>query len=118
MHLCTLDQICYNDIYKFIEIISNIDTFFQNRIQQDAHECFLKLLDIFDTGINAVHPGVIKFQDSYFQGKFKVVKRCKNCNNKLLYLAPFYDIKVKPTIDINDTIKKAFQDSNNIYMLL
>ena len=100
------------NMLQFINIIGRIDSFFNNRIQQDAHEAFIKLFEMFDTGINAILPNS-RFYDSYYQGLYKVVKTCINCNNRDICFEPFHDIKVQPCNDTKSALKKALVTIQN-----
>ena len=68
LYLSTLRNISRMDLDDFVSIICNIDSFFDLGTQKDAHEAFLKLFGIFDTGTSAVLPNHLSISDTYLKG--------------------------------------------------
>ena len=61
VYMSTLPNIRKEHLNDFVSFLSSIDSFFEIGSQKDAHEAFLKILDIFDIGISAVLPGHIYY---------------------------------------------------------
>ena len=110
-HLSTMDKISSCDIKDFISTVGFLDNFFNNGIQQDAHEALLKLLDIFDSGITTVIPNSIGLYNTFFQGALKKSRKCLKCNKSVLFLEPFYDIKIMPDTVTHKAIETGLQET-------
>ena len=88
--MSTLPNIKKEHLNDFVSFLSSIDSFFEIGSQKDAHEAFLKILDIFDVGISAVLPSHNTITDTYFQGIYRNVKTCTICSKDSFCFEPFF----------------------------
>ena len=96
LYLSTLQNTGKEHLLDFLSILNSIDDFFVIGPQKDAHEAFLRLLNIFDAGRSVFLPCHRSIKDTYFQGVYKVVQTCTNCNHTFSYLDDFVEIRVFP----------------------
>ena len=110
LYLATLRNISRMDLDDFVSIICSIDSFFDLGTQKDAHEAFLKLFGIFDTGTSAVLPNHFSISDTYLQGIYKKIKTCTKCNNTTLSFETFAEIRIFPVGNIDKAIAGTVKD--------
>ena len=112
LYLSTLDNINREGLSDFVSALSRIDSFFEIGKQKDAHEALLKLLKIFDEAICIFLPNLTGLKDTYFQGFYKTVKVCTNCNNTSVNFDPFCQIRITPTENVKKAIEDTFINQN------
>ena len=110
LYLSTLQNTGKEHLLDFLSILNSIDDFFVIGPQKDAHEAFLRLLNIFDTGRSVFLPCHRSIKDTYFQGVYKVVQTCTNCNHTFSYLDDFVEIRVFPLKSAKAAIINELKD--------
>ena len=112
LYLASLKDISKANIHDFVCILGNADSFFSQRIQQDAHEALLKLFNVFDNGITAVYPGFKGINENIFRGTVQIVNTCAGCGTNFVSFEPFYDINIQPVANIKSAIENALHNKN------
>ena len=112
VYLSTLENVRKEHLNDFVSFLSSIDGFFEIGSQKDAHEAFLKILDIFDIGISAVLPGHNSITDTYFQGIYRNVKTCTICNKNSFSFEHFFHIRILPLINVKTALGNTFRETS------
>ena len=110
LYLSTLQNTSKEHLLDFLSILNSIDDFFVIGPQKDAHEAFLRLLNIFDAGRSVFLPDHRSIKNTYFQGWYKVVQTCTNCNHTFSYLDDFVEIRVLPSKSAKTAIINELKD--------
>ena len=110
LDLLTFENMNEKKLQDFVSAICGIDNFFNVGTQKDAHEAFLKLFGIFDTGISAVLPNHASINDTFMQGLYKKTKTCTKCKNTTLIFDPFAEIRIFPGSNVDKAITEAVKD--------
>ena len=112
VYMSTLPNIRKEHLNDFVSFLSSIDGFFEIGSQKDAHEAFLKILDIFDVGISAVLPGHNTMTKTYFKGIFRYVETCTICSKDFFWFDYFSHISIQPLRNIKTAISNSFRDTS------
>ena len=93
--------------------------FFDYKMQRDAHEALIVLLDIFSNICNLPLKDnkistVPEFVDSFFSGIYKTSFICQLCQETNIYYEPFHHITVQPNTDIFSYLAKDFRENKNL----
>ena len=102
-----------------VYLLKSINPFFDYKMQRDAHEALISLLDIFSNICNLPLKDnkistVPEFVDSFFSGIYKTSFICQLCQETNIYYEPFHHITVQPNTDIFSYLAKDFRENKNL----
>ena len=119
LYLCKLSTISEGELADFVYLLKSINPFFDYKMQRDAHEALIVLLDIFSNICNLPLKDnkistVPEFVDSFFSGIYKTSFICQLCQETNIYYEPFHHITVQPNTDIFSYLAKDFRENKNL----
>ena len=119
--LVTSNQTSREDLKNLKLQLGMVDSFFNSREQQDAHEALVKVFNIlesitkysvFTDLIQSSQPGsqiYSSFIEDTFQGFMKNTYTCLVCQNHSIHVEPFYDINIDADGTVEDSIRLSFK---------
>ena len=103
----------------FVNLLKSNNSFFDQKIQRDADEALILLLDIFNhvcelqINDNDIHY-IPQFMGAFFAGIYKITFICELCGENNVYFENFCQITLQPDTDINHYFKNDHKENKHI----